>query len=247
MRGVASLCCALIIQVQRCQSLVPFSNYKFASNGVCIQPSLFFEAATQRSYTLRNVPGTGDCMFSAVALASLTSLGLGGNNALLNSLSKDTRNVVASVLESSNGGSLVITRKRVVDAATLLRSASRQEGISNEDYLCKLRLTGPEGGLWGGGPELTVLSNVLRRPISIYEVDPQSTNDNKPNIICQGVFGEDFFHDPLDSLPRHAAPSAVLDHPWPGAFGWHLHILVVDASLREKHACVLLPQPIITK
>jgi OTU-like cysteine protease len=244
---VVSLFCALLIQIHCCNSLVPFSKYKFASNGVCIQPSLFFDASTQRSFTLRNVPGTGDCMFSAVALASLTSLGLGGNNALLNSISQETRNVVASVLENTNGGSLVITKKRVVGAATLLKSASRQEGMSQEEYLRKLRLTGPEGGLWGGGPELTVLSNVLRRPISIYELDPQSpTSDNNQNIICQGVFGEDFFHDPLDNMPRHA-PSAVLDHPWPGAFGWHLHILVVDASLQEKHACVLLPQPIATK
>jgi hypothetical protein len=182
-------------------------------------------------------------MFSAVALASLTSLGLGGNNALLNSISKETRNVVASVLECSNNGSLVITQKRLVEASALLKSASRQEGISEKEYLRKLRLTGLEGGLWGGGPELTVLSNVLRRPISIYELDPQSPNDNCPNIICQGVFGEDFFHDPLDNMPAEA-PSAVLAHRWPGAFGWHLHILVVDASLQEKHACVLLPQPI---
>lgn len=240
---VSSMFGALLIQSLSCQSLVPFSNYQFENNGVCIRPPQFLEASTQRSFTLRDTPGTGDCMFSAVALASLASLGLGGNNALLNSIAKETRNVVASVLECSNNGSLVITQKRLVDASALLKSASRQEGISEKEYLRKLRLTGQEGGLWGGGPELTVLSNVLRRPISIYEVDPLSPNDNYPNIICKGVFGEDFFHDPLENMPSEAR-SAVLDHPWPGAFEWHLHILVVDASLQEKHACVLLPQPI---
>lgn len=51
-----------------------------------------------------------------------------------------------------------------------------------------------------------------------------------------GVFG-DLFADPLLSMPD----SAVLSGLQPGAYSWHLHILIVDASLNEKHACVLLP------
>ena len=51
-----------------------------------------------------------------------------------------------------------------------------------------------------------------------------------------GIFG-DLFKDPLLSMPD----SAVLSGLQPGAYSWHLHILIVDASLNEKHACVLLP------
>ena len=47
----------------------------------------------------------------------------------------------------------------------------------------------------------------------------------------------EMFQDPLFSIPE----SAVLSGLQPGAYSWHLHMLIVDASFNEKHACVLLP------
>ena len=93
---------------------------------------------------------------------------------------------------------------------------------------------------------MTVLANVLRRPISIYELASTSVsvtygnavNDVQP-IVCKGVFGADSFEDPLLDIPESAVLQ-VGSHPV-GAFSWHLHILVVDVSVDEKHACVLLP------
>ena len=113
------------------------------------------------------------------------------------------------------------------------------------------------GGLQGGGPELTALSNVLRRPISIYElaplceeeedtVGPETLEERKEppldhlerwRIREVGTFGN-IFEDPLISIPD----SAVLSGLQPGAYSWHLHILVVDVGQGEKHACTLLPQ-----
>lgn len=184
-------------------------------------------------------------MFLAVALATLTSMGLGGNDTLLRAISRETRDVVATVLEAPSGH-LVIEGKRLVTAHTLLRSAAKGEGLSTEEYLVQLRKEGIEGGLYGGGPELTVLANLLRRPISIYEIDhtryeqSQQEEGDVSYIQRMGVFGKDFFQDPLKELPE----SAILTHPWvhKGAYSWHLHILVVDTSPSEKHACVLLPQ-----
>ena len=261
----------------------PLSTFKFAPNGVCIEPYHFVLANDDddkssssssskdstprrarrdnnnnnnkrpRLFTMRNVPGEGDCMFLAVALAAATSMGLGGNDALLRAISKETRQVVAQVLEYGRNhvqSVLVVEGHRLVTAHQLLESATQQLGLDNSNqYLKLVRKEGRDGGLYGGGPELTVLSNVLRRPISIYELVPtnNSNDDNNDNddddksrclVECVGTFG-DVFQDPCNSIPNSAVKGAGLQ---PGAYSWHLHILVLDASPNEKHACVLLPQ-----
>lgn len=330
-----------------------FHQFEFASNGVCINPKYFVvtttnkkkqqqqqgketieeddeEMMTKEYFTMRNVPGEGDCMFLAVALAAATSMGLGANDTLLRAISRETRNVVAQVLSSPTGmlyiGSNV--SKPIVSAKSLLQSATQQEGkvqlrrflqrqqqlqllqqqqpgqqqppssvrttftFTTDDYLELLRKEGREGGLYGGGPELTVLANVLRRPISIYEIDYDNMNtnydddddydenDNHLPIVCKGTFGDGIFEDPLlqinngkddggaantdpssfssSSTTTTSLQSAVLStnhmqQITPGAYSWHLHILIVDVPIvqqqqqqerrMEKHACVLLPQP----
>lgn len=240
-----------IVAVEALQSTT-WSTFRFASNGVCVEPRRFAytSSPTDRkpeTFTLRNVPGQGDCMFQAVALASFASVGLGANNVLLQAITKELRSLTASLLEES--GNLVIEGSRIVSCKALLASAAKQEGVSNEAYLSRLRKEGIEGGLYGGGPELTVLCNLLRRPISIYElvestVDDDSLNGNEVRdpcpIDCKGTFG-DVFGDPLARIPESAVLG--LSHSLlPGAYSWHLHILVVPTSPVEKHACVLLPQ-----
>jgi hypothetical protein len=188
-------------------------------------------------------------MFLAVALAAAASMGLGANDALLRAISRETRAVVAQVLLGS--GNLHISQTRLVSAADLLQSAAQAEGLEPNVYLDQLRTEGSQGGLYGGGPELTVLANVLRRPISIYELDDddnpeqqqeQEEEENTTNgcrIVCKGVFGDGLFSDPCATIPNSAILSAGLQ---PGAYSWQLHILVLDVSPTEKHACVLLPQ-----
>jgi len=246
-----------VVVVQALQQQQPpplaWSSFRFAPNGVCLTPRRFVcrddETQQQQEFTMRNVPGTGDCMFQAVALASLASLGLGGNDVLLRAISKELRDLTATVLEQP-AGRLVIEGNRVVRTTTLLQSAAQQEGLSTDDYLASLRTSGMDGGLYGGGPELTVLCNVLRRPISVYELaegddikEQQSilkSNDELCPIVCRGTFGGQLFEDPLRKIP-HSAVTALSQSPLPGAYSWHLHILVVETP--DKHACVLLPQP----
>ena len=263
---------------------IPFKDFEFAKNNVCISPQYFVAVREDRRnvssteddnepsysyFTMRNVPGDGDCMFLAVALAAATSMGLGGSNQLLRTISRETREVVAQVLSAPSGKLFIGPgRDNVVDASKLLRSAVAQEPNINtvKEYLEALRKEGRCGGLYGGGPELVALSNVLRRPISIYEVDEErleeqkhqeqlnggcdeikDNNDNKSSlknffpIVCKGSFGEGVFEDPcLTSIPD----SVILSNMQPGAYSWRLHILVVNSSPSEKHACVLLPQRI---
>lgn len=247
---------------------IPFQDFRFAPNNVCVHPEYFVargeDGDEPKYFTMRNVPGDGDCMFLAVALAAATSMGLGGSNKLLSSISRETRDIVAQVLSSSTGKLFIGPQQNnTVDASRLLQSAVMQETTIStpEEYLAALRKEGREGGLYGGGPELVVLSNVLRRPISIYEVDENFTkeqqqenleeipvNDNGGSssgisfpIVCKGSFGEGVFEDPcLTSIPD----SVILANMQPGAYSWRLHILVLNASPTEKHACVLLPQQI---
>jgi OTU-like cysteine protease len=273
-----------------------FQTFEFASNGVCINPPYFVvvvpttngktlppqQGKQQRNqppqppqyFTMRNVPGDGDCMFLAVALAAATSMGLGANDVLLRAISRETRAVVAQVLNSTTSTTLYIEGDRIVSAQSLLQSAARQEGgMSPDDYLRQLQKEGRDGGLYGGGPELTVLSNILRRPISIYELaSPQQQQQQPQQLVqlvqqgqsngntggtvtdttttattsssssfgrlqCMGVFGHPRFADPCLSIPN----SAVLSGVQPGAYSWHLHILVLTMLSGEKHACVLLP------
>ncbi len=264
--------------------IYPFQRFTFAPNSVCTHPKTFFcnldthesttttnnnDAKTNTTisdsseedgqlleFSMKNVPGTGDCMFLAVALATSTSMGLGGNNAFLNAVANETRDVVAQIL-STPQGHLHVQGKRIVRVRDLLLSAAKNERVKIEDYIELLR----NGTLQGGGPELTVLSNVLRRPISIYELDQdfevkysedvgftasaseRSTRIGTPiplncRIKCVGSFG-DIFKDPCSDLPRPAVLSSLLPE---GAYSWHIHILVVDAGPGEKHACALLPK-----
>jgi len=250
---VGAICICTLLPQTRSLSYTPFQRFTFAPNNVCIKPLTFHatkvllnatdddvtaaDAVQELEFTMRNVPGEGDCMFLAVALATSASMGLGANDALLRAVADETRGVVAQVL-SAKEGNLHVEGKRIVRVADLLSSAARKEGVECGEYLELLR----DGTLQGGGPELTVLSNVLRRPISVYELvwDDAKYQDEVPDacrVQCAGSFG-DIFKDPLAELPNAAVISGLQQ----GAYSWHIHVLVVDSGGGEKHAVALLPK-----
>ena len=265
-----------ILAFSNTKGFVPFQKFVFAPNDVCLKPSIFYTECKDLNesdkdsleFTMRNVPGQGDCMFQAVALGTMASMGLGGNAPLLQSVADEIRNVMAQIL-SSPKGNLYVEGKRVMKVTNLLLGASEAEGLSPDEYITALT----NRTLQGGGPELTILSNVLRRPISIYELDDLkegdilddlkegdilddlkegdigcNENENANSESCDipnrckirevGLFGE-IFRDPCSSIPDSAILSNTLQQ---GAYSWHIHILVVDSGNNEKHACVLLPQ-----
>ena len=237
----------------------PLAHFTFDENSVCTNPQYFVDVADSRKFSMRNVPGDGDCMFLAATLAALYSMGLTidyNNTALLDTLAHQTRATVASVLQSK--GRLIIDQDRTASTAAILSTGLQEEEHHVEtasDYVQQLKTVGRHGGLYGGGPELTVLSNVWRRPISVYELAPSSltsfltktddeeavTTTSQCAIECQGTFGSGVLEDPLpaDSAVL-AATGGFVGSPLP-TFFWHLHILVLDVAPHEKHACVLLP------
>ena len=93
---------------------------------------------------MRNVPGEGDCMFLAVALAAATSSGMGGNDAFLRALSKDTRNVVAQVLGGGGESTHRGTESRIGEDAAPFGGEGGGDGPGGLP-----RAT--EGGRDGGG------------------------------------------------------------------------------------------------
>lgn len=223
---------------------------------------------------MRNTPGDGDCVFHAALSSVFISMGMINPDAVASttsSMALEMRKIVANILATSEGNLYVNKQEngklRVVRCRDLLRSAANSEGLSTEDYLSKLRQPGKEGGLYGGGPELTVLSNVLRRPISIYHLKPNpnsdAATDSSMELKRMGVFGDGLFEDPGGSIPNSVVSNAVfftiggpkatssqmedslkgsslpISSPW--QCKWHLHILIADANEKEKHATLLLP------
>jgi hypothetical protein len=251
-----------------------FQSFEFdAATGICRRPA-FFQYISEKDgeddqyFVLRNVPGNGDCVFHAVLSSVFISMGLlhpdselFSSNIPMSSMVVEVRNVVANYLSSPEGTLYVNDkpRKRIVRCQDLLRTAAKSEGLTTEEYVCKLRLPGRHGGLYGGGPELTVLSNILRRPISIYHLKQKHSpdeNNNSCEIQRMGVFGEGLFEDPGQIIPdsvisnavfftlngrsrQQQSTSTLLSSPL--QCSWHLNILIVDANPNEKHACILLP------
>lgn len=264
--------------VERSLPRAVFKHFRFDSKGWCVSPATVHAVVSdgpgagtkcrRLGFSVRNVPGEGDCMFLAVALATAVSMGLasrtrtngldGIDTAMLRVVANEKRQLVAKILSSE--GNLLIAGKRSCSARCLLRSAAAAEGLTSAAYLERLTKGGCCGGLEGGGPELTVLSNILRRPISVYEVykpagsvvwDPHLSHasmasefedSNSCRLERLGLFG-DAFVDPCSGIPN----SAVLaDHTAsdPGLGSWGLHILVLDVAgtAMQKHALALLPR-----
>lgn len=223
---------------------------------------------------MRNVPGDGDCMFLAATMGMLYGIGLNlvdteksdnhYYNTIFQSIAQQTRTTVSRILQSTNGTLVIDAKQTSVSAGALLATAVREDAmdgipVSKHEYLKHLETP---GGLYGGGPELTVLSNLFRRPISVYElchssvpIDNRHGEDSTSRttttsticpIECKGTFGEGVFVDPLDaktSAVWNPSPIASTggDNLATVLSSWAVHILVVDVTLHEKHACVLIP------
>lgn len=182
----------------------------------------------------------------------------------IKSMALEMRQVVANFLSWPDGNLYVdnnLGKKRLVRSRDLLRSAARGEGLSKEEYLVRLRKPGRDGGLYGGGPEMTVLSNILRRPIAIYHLatsgrEPLPGTGDALEIVKVGEFGRGHFEDACSKIPDSVVANTFFftmtneqsedstaspTFSSPLKCSWDLHILIVDAGDREKHATVLLP------
>lgn len=66
---------------------------------------------------------------------------------------------------------LVLQGQESVSSRELVEAAARQYGLTSEEY-CQDML---QESVWGGGPEIVALANVLQRPIHVYELRTTTT------------------------------------------------------------------------
>ena len=187
-----------------------------AATNLCVVPKFFCDVGDQQSkFRLQNVPGEGDCLFLAALLGHSKRYTV-----------PEIRQTVAETLASPDVP-LYVTN-HTITSTQLLQHASDELKISPETYLELLRTPGKEGGLYGGGPELTILSNLLERPIRVFHVcqNTDSTVDNDKPIVPDST-------------------TCYIEHM--GEFGTifqrrsPVSILILNVTRTEQHACRLWP------
>lgn len=164
---------------------------------------------------IRQVPGDGNCLFHSISLCLYhavngTHLNMQSQQALdhLYQQSKYLRAQAVSCLRSRNRR-LVLQGRECVKAHDIVQAAAQQYGISPEAYCEEME----EECVWGGGPEIVALCNLLQRPIHVYELVTCFETDEDDDEYEQ-FDGEDILQDMDDSFVKRryqsSNPSFVL-------------------------------------
>lgn len=146
---------------------------------------------------VRQVPGDGNCLFHSISLclrhsANQTHWDIEKDLDSLYEHSRMLRKLAVDCLEGPDE-MLYLQCREWVSKQELLESNAQQYGISVEEYCQTMR----EDGVWGGGPEIVALANVLRRPIHVYEL--LDDDGNKFGLQRMACFGSPAF-DNADAL-----------------------------------------------
>lgn len=138
---------------------------------------------------VRQVPGDGNCLFNAIVVA-LCKVERGRHYSFdddddfqeLRQCAQALREKTVDFLEKSPQRSLHLQGDAYIQTCDLLEQFATQYGLSPKEYCDTMR----QDGVWAGGPEIVALSNLLRRPIHLYElyaVDHDEDDDN-PKHFC---------------------------------------------------------------
>jgi len=140
---------------------------------------------------VRQVPGDGSCLFHSIT-ASL-SLAVNGTHHPMELLplrwhSNYLRQLAVDVFEQESKRVLWLQGPERMTAAELLEAVAEQYSVAPEQYCRQMR----KHREWGGGPEIVVLANVLKRPIHVYELhavceELEPPSDSGPDSGLQGV------------------------------------------------------------
>lgn len=124
---------------------------------------------------IRQVPGDGNCLFHSIStcmanVVNGTQLQYPKHLGWLYRHSTSLRKQAVDCLRQKRK-TLFLQGNEYLRAHDLVEAAAAQYGISATQY-CDLM---QQDSYWGGGPEIVALSNVLKRPIHVYEL-ASSTN-----------------------------------------------------------------------
>lgn len=151
-------------------------SISISSNNILLQLNLhpsFLESTyhcENEEFLVRQVPGDGGCLFHslAVCLSHIfnSNFHFCDFDSKTRQLSDKLRQLSVDVL-SSNNVTLHMESENYVMSNVLLELVAYHYNSTTQEYLEKMRLA----HTWGGGPEIVCLSNALKRPIFVYELD----------------------------------------------------------------------------
>lgn len=197
---------------------------------------------------IRQVPGDGNCLFHSISLClrhavNGTHWKLDGSSSLeeLYRHSHELRQQAVQCLASPSRR-LFLQGRESLKATELVQAAAAQYHLTPEEY-CECM---SQSSVWGGGPEIVALCNLLQRPIHVYELatavvrgapsepqhrrqHPQQHPQNHPYQDRPEEEGVDLDSSPSSFVLRRMAcfGSPKFDHRRP------LHILSADSRFPD--------------
>mmetsp|Transcript_20893 Transcript_20893/g.45327 ORF Transcript_20893/g.45327 Transcript_20893/m.45327 type:complete len:457 (+) Transcript_20893:116-1486(+) len=121
---------------------------------------------------IRQVPGDGNCLFHSISVGlchavNRTQWDMKSDDTLhrLYQHSQLLRHQAVACLRDSNRR-LCLQGREWVSSRDLVEAAAQQYGLTAAEYCQEMQ----QESVWGGGPEIVALANVLRRPIHVYEL-----------------------------------------------------------------------------
>jgi hypothetical protein len=127
---------------------------------------------TSKKAHIRQVPGDGNCLFNAIVV-SLNKVEQGRHYSFdgdnfedLRQCAQTLREKAVTFLEKRPNRALYLQGDAFIKSQDLLDQFAEQYGITAQEYCDTMR----QDGVWAGGPEIVALSNMLRRPIHLYEL-----------------------------------------------------------------------------
>lgn len=135
-------------------------------------------------FFIRQVPGDGGCLFHAIASwISYIKLHLHPKfDWKMRSISNKLRRIAITTLTSNQ--TLHIENDDIIDGYTLLDVVCKQYNMSQGDY-CRIML---DPKTWGGGPEIIAISNHMKCPIYIYQLNSTGTKRFEKPKFCLTLF-----------------------------------------------------------
>lgn len=134
-------------------------------------PRLHRHAFDKVPVQIRQVPGDGNCLFHSISLCLCFAengthwpLDSASDLERLYEHSRHLRQRAVECLRSRRR--LFLQGRESLRAEELVAAAAEQYALTKEEYCAAME----QESVWGGGPEIVALSNLLQRPIHVYEL-----------------------------------------------------------------------------
>lgn len=161
---------------------------------------------------VRQVPGDGNCLFHSISLClqhanNGTHWDFSRCTEQLYEHSQALRKQAVSCLRQPHKR-LFLQGSESLKSSELVHAAAQQYGLTSEEYCNAME----QDSVWGGGPEIVALCNILRRPIHVYELTTQTAKDGRDTFVLRRMacFGSPRF-DRREALHILSADSRFPD------------------------------------